>query len=199
MLRIMPSNWTSFLKYVLINLNFFPLKLALCHAPRSSPGDLDPPGYYLAKSEFQGMQLSKYKRCTEKKLENQEVCAKPSFLYPCRISKPLSSCLPIHWGYGYSLLSFFYSLVLSSGSLPKALLFKTEEAQLYALNGLFAWLPIHCAWFTACTATCSPNQEHFFQMILGWSKPVFFVVIPSGQTTVQNGNSESLSAQNIPL
>lgn len=54
MLRIMPSNWPSFLKYVLINLNFSHLKLVLFHAPRSSPGDLDPSVYYLAKSEIQG-------------------------------------------------------------------------------------------------------------------------------------------------
>lgn len=42
-----------------------------------------------------------------------EVCAKPSF-YPCHFSKPLSSCLRVHWS--YSFLSFFRSLVLSSGS-----------------------------------------------------------------------------------
>lgn len=51
----------------------------------------------------------------QKRLKNnQEVHAKPSFFYLCCIRKPLSSGHPICWD--YSLLSFFSSSVLSSGS-----------------------------------------------------------------------------------
>lgn len=61
--------------------------------------------------------IVKVQKCTEKTVKNdQEVHAKPSYL--CCIRKPLSSGDPICWD--YSLLSFFSSSVLSSGSHPSS-------------------------------------------------------------------------------